>query len=111
MKKTDLINIMKMAWRFANITGYSFAVCLKKSWANYKLYKAMQNNVCEFFYMKTDGTTRQAFGTLKHDVVDPLITGSGRKPNENVFTYYDTEKQEFRCFKRYNIMSIATSIE
>ena len=108
MKKSEL---MKMAWHFAKITGYNFAICLQKAWANDKLYKAMQSDVCEFFYMKTDGTKRQAFGTLKHDIIDSKINGSGRKPNENIFTYYDTEKQEFRCFKRYNIIAISTSVE
>ena len=36
------------------------------------------------------------------------ITGTdNRKKNDTVQTYYDTERQEFRCFKKANLMSIA----
>lgn len=38
----------------------------------------------------------------------PAITGTdNRKKNDTVQTYYDTERQEFRCFKKANLMSIA----
>ena len=38
----------------------------------------------------------------------PAITGTdNRKKNDTIQTYYDTERQEFRCFKKANLMSIA----
>ena len=97
---------MAMAWQFVRITGRAFADCLRKAWANYKLHKAMQTAICEFYYIKTDGTRRQAFGTLQQSVIADKITGTGRRPGAMLFTYFDTEKNEFRCFKRYNIVTV-----
>jgi hypothetical protein len=37
----------------------------------------------------------------------PAVTGAGRKVNETVQTYFDTEKQEWRCFKKANLIRIA----
>lgn len=105
MKRSDFVEIMRMAWRFARITGFAFAECLRKAWANYKLRKAMQTRVCEFYYIKTDGSKRQAFGTLQRSIIEGQTSGSGHKSNEMVFTYFDTEKGEFRCFKRYNLLT------
>ena len=54
-----------------------------------------------------NGEIRQAFGTLQDDIVNEHVKGTGRKPNENLFTYFDCEKQEFRSFKKFNIIRIA----
>jgi hypothetical protein len=52
-----------------------------------------------------DGTIREAYGTLKESIVPPTGNDSRRK-NDTVQVYYDTEKQEWRCFKKANLMSI-----
>lgn len=31
---------------------------------------------------------------------------SGRKPNDGVQVYFDTEKEEWRCFKKCNLVRI-----
>ena len=36
----------------------------------------------------------------------PATTGT-RKPADTVQTYFDTEKQEYRCFKKANLIRIA----
>lgn len=105
MKTNDLRNIMATAWRFFRITGQSFSECLKKAWANFKLVAAMRVRVVKFYFQKVDGTIREAYGTLRPDAI--LETkGDDRKRNDTVQTYFDTERQEYRCFKKLNLVAI-----
>lgn len=99
--------VMNDAWRMFKVTGESFSECLKRSWQLLKLKAQMEKRTVQFFYQKMNGEIRQAFGTLRDDVIADNVKGTGRKPNENLFTYFDTEKGEFRCFKKFNIIKIA----
>ena len=105
MKTTDLRQIMTMAWRFFRIIGESFSVCLKKAWMNFKLTVQMRSRIVKFYYQKVDGSIREAYGTLKSDLI-PETKGDERKRNDTVQAYFDTEKQEYRCFKRLNLVTI-----
>lgn len=105
MKTTDLSRLMSEAWRLFKVTGEAFAECLKKAWQLYKLAKAMKNSIVEFYFKKVDGTTRQAFGTLRDDLKGE-IKGVERKKNDLLFTYWDTEKEAYRSFKKFNIYNI-----
>lgn len=96
---------MRAAWGFVKINGMSMAEALKCAWVNYKVRAAMVSRIVKFYFLKVDGTTREAYGTLKADIVPP--TGDGRKPNETIQTYYDTEKAAWRCFKRANLLRMA----
>lgn len=107
MNKQSLSDLMRLAWRFFHITGQSFSECLRQAWANFKLVRAMRKGIVRFYFKKVDGTIREAWGTLKADLVPPVEGDSKRKPNDTVQTYYDTERQEWRCFKRLNLISIA----
>ena len=102
----NLRSIMKNAWQMCKTTGKAFAECLKKAWLLFKLRVKMQSQIVEFRYQKINGEIRQAFGTLQ-DSVFAAVKSVERKKNEFVFTYFDTEKGEFRCFKNFNIVSIA----
>ena len=105
MNTTHLKQIMTMAWRFFRITGQSFSDCLKKAWANFKLAAAMRIGIVRFYFQKIDGTIREAWGTLRSDLI-PQHNGDDRKRNDTVQAYYDTERQEYRCFKKLNLISI-----
>lgn len=105
MKTTDLSNIMKAAWRFFKITGESFAECLKTAWANFKLVAEMRIRIVKFYFRKVDGSIREAYGTLRADLLPPT-KGDDRAKNDTVQTYFDTERQEYRCFKKLNLVSI-----
>jgi len=105
MKTNDLRTIMTMAWRFAKITGESFAECLRKAWQNFKLAAAMRTRIVRFYFRKVDGSIREAWGTLRTDLV-PETKGDDRKKNDTVQVYFDTERQEYRCFKRLNLVSV-----
>lgn len=97
--------IFKTAWQFAKQTGLNFSECLKKAWANYKLKRKMQSEIVRFYFQKVDGTIRESWGTLRADLL-PQISDNERKKNETVQVYFDTEKKEFRCFKKFNLIAI-----
>lgn len=104
MKTQDLSTIMRMAWRFFRITGAAFAECLKKAWANYKLVQKMHKGIVKFYFQKVDGSTREAWGTLDEKLIPPAKGDDHRKKNDTVQVYFDTEVQEYRCFKKLNLI-------
>ena len=68
----------------------------------------MQGKIVKFYFQKVDGSLREAYGTLKESLL-PATQGTGRKANDTLQTYYDTEKQEWRCFKKANLVRIANA--
>ena len=105
-KRNLLKEIMSLAWSFVRKNGYSMSEALKCAWANLKLKAALKVKIVEFYFKKTDGTLLQAFGTLKEGLIGE-VKGTGRKPNDNLQVYWDTEKKEYRCFKKCNLIKIA----
>lgn len=63
-KRNQLKEIMSLAWSFVRKNGYSMSEALKCAWTNIKLRALLHKKVVEFYFKKTDGTLRQAFGTL-----------------------------------------------
>ncbi|BAP30143.1 uncharacterized protein CHSO_1106 [Chryseobacterium sp. StRB126] len=102
--KTILSTIMKNAWKFFRTTGIEFAECLKKAWKLYHLTERMKKGIVKFYFQKVDGTIREAWGTLKADLIPESGSDSNKKQNETVQTYYDTEVGAFRCFKKLNLV-------
>lgn len=107
MKKNVLHEIMRNAWRMFKVTGQKFSECLRKAWAVYKLGKAMKTQIVEFYYQKMNGEVRQAFGTMQEEVIHDKVKGTGKSKSEDLFTYWDTEKESFRSFKKFNLIKIA----
>lgn len=70
-----------------------------------KLKSKMKSGIVRFYFRKVDGTTREAFGTLSEKLM-PETQGTGKKANETIFTYYDTERESWRSFKKANLLSI-----
>lgn len=105
MTTQHLSQIMRNAWKFFRTTGQSFSDCLKLAWTNFKLVQKMEIGIVRFYFQKVDGSIREAWGTLNEKLVPTTTTGSNRAKNETVQTYFDTEKQEFRCFKKLNLVS------
>ena len=104
--KQTLSEIMKMAWQFVKRNGFTMSDALKAAWRNFKLRAAMAARICKFYFLKVDGTIREAYGTLKADLLPATAGEDTRKKNDTVQTYFDTEKQEWRCYKRANLMRI-----
>lgn len=104
-KRNQLSEIMRMAWSFVRKNGYSMSEALKCAWANIKLRALLGKKVVEFYFKKTDGTLRQAFGTLMSDRIPE--TKGVKKTADSCQVYFDTEKEEWRCFKKCNLIKIA----
>lgn len=102
---TDRKNIFALAWQFVRRNGYTLSEALTTAWRNIKLRKALTERICKFTFQKVDGSIRQAFGTLADSLI-PATSGSDRRRNDTVQVYFDTEKGEYRCFKRANLLSI-----
>lgn len=104
--KNQLKEVMLMAWTFVKRNGFTMSEALKCAWANMKLKAAMKQRIVKFYFKKVDGSIREAYGTLKENLI-PATSGDSRKKNDTVQIYYDTEKQEYRCFKKANLLNIA----
>lgn len=98
--------IMTLAWQFVKRNGFGRSQALKTAWANYKLKVAMSNRIVKFYFQKVDGTIREAFGTLNAAVIPATIGNDNRRRNDTVQVYFDTEKQEYRCFKKANLLNL-----
>ena len=106
MKRNVLHDIMTLAWQFVKRNGFTMSEALKAAWANIKLKAAMKNRIVKFYFQKVDGSVREAYGTLKDNLIPAIAGTDNRKKNDTVQVFYDTEKQEWRCFKKANLISI-----
>lgn len=104
-RKNQLSNVMSLAWQFIKRNGYTLSEALKTAWANVKLKAKMKKGIVKFYFQKVDGSLREAYGTLKESMLP--MTKEERKTNVTIQTYYDTERQSWRSFKRANLIKIA----
>ena len=106
--KQFLSELMSQAWQFVKRNGVSLSEALKVSWRNAKLRIAMVIRIVRFYFQKVDGTIHEAYGTLNSCRIPAnSTTGNGtRKRNESVQVYFDTERQEWRSFKKLNLIRV-----
>ena len=99
--------VFLLAWQFVKRNGLNLSNALKRAWANIKLLVKMQTGIVKFYFLKVDSTIREAYGTLCTEKIPgyTLQEGDKRKKNDTVQTYYDTEKQAWRCFKKANLVN------
>lgn len=68
-----------------------------------ELKQMLAEEVVHFVFEKTDGTTRDAYGTRAIDVIRRYDTApAAQKPQRafnGTFPYFDIEKGEWRCFR------------
>ena len=105
--KIFLHEVMSLAWQFVRKNGFTMSEALKCAWANMKLKLQMKSKIVKFYFQKVDGSVREAYGTLNEKLMPAIAGTDNRKKNDTVQTYYDTERQEFRCFKKANLLKIA----
>lgn len=106
MRTRDFLSsVMKLAWQMVRKNGYTMSEALKVAWLNMKLKMQMKQKIVRFYYRKVSGEVREAFGTLKESLL-PETQGTGRKANCTLQTYFDTERQDWRCFKVANLVKI-----
>ena len=106
MKREQLRDIMQLAWQMVKRNGFTLSDALKAAWRNIKLRIAMKQRIVKFYFQKVDGTIREAFGTLSERLIPATSGEDNRRKNETVQIYFDTEKTEWRCFKKANLISI-----
>lgn len=68
------------------------------------LQERMRTEIVKFAFEKVDGTIREAQGTLISSIC-PATQGK-RTSSYDVQVYYDTEKEEYRCFKKNKLIKI-----
>ena len=105
--KQFLSELMHLAWQFVKRNGFTMAKAMKVAWANMKLKLLMKIGIVKFYFQKVDSSIREAYGTLSDRLTPETAGNDTRKKNDTVQTYFDTEKQEWRCFKKANLLSIA----
>ncbi len=73
-----------------------------------KLNKALHDGEQKFKYKKKDGTIRTATGTLKTSVIPKDDREDKRRytKSEEVFYYYDIEKDGWRAFRKENYLGM-----
>lgn len=105
--RNSMREVMSLAWQMVKKNGFSMSEALKTAWANLKLKSEMKKRIVKFYFKKVDGSVREAYGTLNEKLM-PAVTGNDKRTkNDTVQTYFDTERGEFRCYKKANLMSIA----
>lgn len=108
-RRNQLSEIMRLAWQFIRKNGMSMSDALKVAWRNNKVRARMREGIVKFYFQKVDGSIREAYGTLKETLIPSHTDGGGRKKNDTVQTYFDTEKGEWRCFKKANLINIVSA--
>ncbi len=104
--RETLSRVMSLAWQFVKRNGFTMSEALRVAWCNIKLHLKMQSQIVKFYFIKVDGTLREAYGTLASNIV-PQAGESCRRKNDTVQAYYDTERESWRCFKLANLLKIA----
>ena len=64
----------------------------------------MKEGIVRFYFQKINGEIREAWGTLNEKYLPQTTGTSNRKKNDFLQVYFDTEKQEFRSFKKLNLI-------
>ena len=104
--RSQISEVMCLAWQMVKRNGYTMSEALKTAWTNIKLRAATKERIVKFYFQKVDGSIREAYGTLKDSLLPDSKGTDNRKKSDTVQTYFDTERGEFRCFKKANLIKI-----
>jgi len=70
------------------------------------LVKLLKTNICVVEFVKVNGEKRQMSCTLDEKIVPPRQTdGKTKKINENNVAVWDIDKQDWRSFRKDNVIS------
>lgn len=99
--KEELIN------QFITRNGFTAERAEELANLNEELVSRMKEAIVKFYFTKVDGSMREAYGTLREDLLPELKGGRSTPANDTVQVYFDTEKESWRSFKRANLVKIA----
>ena len=72
-----------------------------------ELSEMLHKGTVKFQYTKKDGSVRQATGTLMSDVVKANLHGGvSTVKNAGYTSYFDIDKQAFRCFAESRLVGV-----
>ena len=97
--------LMLLAWQLVKDSKYTLSEAMQVAWLNNNVVRDMRIGIVEFKYLKVDGSERVAHGTLRSDILPPT-KGTGRKQQESLQVYYDTDAKEWRCFKKSSLIKM-----
>ena len=90
---------------------------VKYAWWFESFRLKLQNGIFRFSYFKTDGSIREATGTLNLELIPEehrpkgdMSDGAAHEPAPGVFTYYDLEKKAWRSFRCENFIGFITQV-
>ena len=102
----DKKKLMARAWAMHRETRASISACMRRAWELVRLGKALHGNgLVTIVYKKKDGSIRKALATLNIGPGARSAMAFTRNESPKVFTYWDIEKCDFRCFKCENLLS------
>ena len=72
-----------------------------------ELIERLQKGKVRFTFIKADGSLREAYGTKVLDLIPINQHPKGvKKPSDDVITFFDLEKNEWRSLKRNTNVNI-----
>ena len=86
---------------------------LKYAWWFEKFRTQLSTGIYRFSYFKTDGTIREAYGTLCMDYIpdENKPKGTGTEINGNTFAYWDVKALGWRSFRLDNFFGFVEEIK
>lgn len=97
--------VLKLAHSLKKEYLISFGEAQIIAWKNIKLKIALHKGPVYFSFLKKNGQTRNALGTLHN--VNHLLVGSDKFKQDNfTIRYYDLEAKAFRAFKVNNLLEV-----
>ncbi len=75
------------------------------------VYDLMKEGIAHFWFRKKDGSLRNAYGTLVMEIIDrhggiPEGAERNARPFHGNVSYFDLEKDAWRCFKADSVQEI-----
>lgn len=98
---------MLLAWQLIKRNGFGKSDALVLAWANTKLRRKMRGGIVKFYFRRVDGTVREAYGTLSDKLIPPVSGRDKREKNDTVQPFWDSERREWRCYKKANLVGVA----
>lgn len=99
-------DVMAMAWGFFRATQMPLGEAMHRAYLNFKLQaKLALGDPTTIAYQKADGTIRGAIA-LAAKVGENIVQGTGSKTPAANFLYWDCGVNDFRCFKRVNLLVV-----
>ena len=97
--------IFKAAWQMLKDKLFTtFAACLKAAWNRAKLLTKLRKGVAYFSFLKADGSTRVAVGTLREGNFSYESKGKDGVSKIGLIKFWDVENRAFRSLNIENFL-------